>query len=47
MTLARLLPIVALTIAGLAEMHLLMGDKAGSGNAETLLVDKWRLVMER
>ncbi len=36
-----------LTIAGLAEMHLLMGVKAGGANAETLKVDKWRLVMER
>ncbi len=30
---------VNLTIAGLAEMHLVMGAKAGSANAETLLVD--------
>ena len=30
---------VTLTISGLEEMHLLMGVKAGSSNAETLLVD--------
>ena len=38
---------VTLTIAGLAEMHLLMGVKAGSGNAETLLVDYIHVAVER
>jgi len=30
---------VNITIAGLAEMHIVMGAKAGGGNAETVLVD--------
>ena len=37
----------AITIAGLAEMHILMGAKAGDANAETLLVDYAHVVMER
>ena len=36
-----------LVIAGLAEMHILMGVKAGGGNAETLLVDYVHLAAER
>ena len=36
-----------LTISGLAEMRLLMGVKAGSGNAETLNVDYIRAWQER
>lgn len=36
-----------LTIAGLAEMHVLMGVKAGGANAETLLVDYWEVVADR
>jgi hypothetical protein len=36
-----------LTIAGLAEMHVLLGVKAGSGNAETLKVDYVEIVQER
>lgn len=36
-----------LTISGLEEMHILMGVKAGSANAETLLVDYVKVVMER
>lgn len=36
-----------LTIAGLAEMHILFGAKAGGANAETLLVDYVHLVAER
>ncbi len=38
---------VDLTIAGLAEMHILLGAKAGAGNAETLLVDYVHVVTER
>jgi hypothetical protein len=36
-----------LTIAGLAEMHILLGAKAGGGNAETLLVDYVHVAAER
>lgn len=36
-----------LTIAGLAEMHILFGAKAGGGNAETLLVDYIHVAAER
>ena len=38
---------VSLTIAGLAEMHILLGAKAGGANAETLLVDYVHVVTER
>jgi len=36
-----------LTIAGLDEMHILMGVKAGGANAETLLVDYVHIAKER
>jgi len=36
-----------LTIAGLEEMHVLLGVKAGGANAETLLVDYVHVVAER
>jgi len=36
-----------LTIAGVAEMHILMGVKAGGANAETLLVDYVHVAKER
>ena len=36
-----------LTIAGLEEMHILLGVKAGGSNAETLLVDYVHVVTER
>lgn len=38
---------VDLTIAGLAEMHILLGVKAGDTNAETLLVDYVHVATER
>jgi len=38
---------VSLTIAGLAEMHILLGVKAGGGNEEALLVDYVHVVTER
>lgn len=37
----------ALTITGLEEMHILLGAKAGGGNAETLLVDYVKCVQVR
>lgn len=37
----------AITIAGLEEMHVMAGVKAGGGNAETLLVDYVHAVMDR
>lgn len=37
----------AITIAGLEEMHVVMGVKAGAGNAETLLVDYVHVQQER
>lgn len=37
----------SITIAGLAEMHILMGVKAGGANEEALLVDYVRVRMER
>ncbi len=36
-----------ITIAGLQEMHVIMGVKAGGGNAETLLVDYVHVQQER
>ncbi|HUU11206.1 MAG TPA: capsid cement protein [Phycisphaerae bacterium] len=36
-----------LVIAGLAEMHILLGAKAGGSNAETLLVDYVHVITER
>lgn len=36
-----------ITLAGLQEMHVVFGVKAGSANAETLLVDHWRLLAVR
>ena len=36
-----------LTIAGLEEMHILLGAKAGDANAETLLVDYVHVAVER
>ena len=36
-----------LTISGLAEMHVLLGAKAGAGNAETLLVDYIQVKQDR
>jgi len=38
---------LTLTIAGLQEMHLLLGAKAGDANAETLLVDYVHVIQER
>lgn len=38
---------VNLTIAGLAEMHVVMGAKAGGANAETVLVDYVQVSKER
>jgi len=38
---------VTLTISGLEEMHILLGVKAGAGNAETLLVDYVQVLQER
>ncbi len=37
----------ALTISGMQEMHVVMGVKAGGGNAETLLVDYIHVQQER
>lgn len=37
----------ALTISGMEEMHVVMGVKAGGGNAETLLVDYIHVQQER
>jgi hypothetical protein len=38
---------VTVTIAGLEEMHILLGAKAGGGNAETLLVDYVHVIQDR
>jgi len=38
---------LSITLAGLAEMHILLGVKAGDANAETLLVDYARLIQDR